>query len=236
MVVPQFLVTEAKGIFDVFNNRQFFNGPIWFLLALFWCNVIFCAISLNIKNEVARIILVCLLGFIGWYLGNVLHIFVPLFFDVALTALPFFAFGYYLKRTPILFPNKYDKYNILFALLFWSVSLCCSLVCPFRLSLHYNGLEGWGTYVISIASVMSILFLCKVIKSLPFISYFGRYSIIPLCVHHLIYRPIKVAFGIFDIPGFRGGGIEAFLISIITVLICWVCIPLCIKLIPYFTA
>ena len=228
-IAPQFLITDAKGVFDVFNNRQFFNGPIWFLLALFWCNIIFCTISLYIKSESIRIILVCFLGFVGWHLGNVLHVFVPLFFDVALTALPFFAFGYYLKRTLILFPNKYDKYNIFFALLFWSISLMLTQTTHFRLSLHYNGLEGWSTYIISITSVMSILFLCKIIKRLPFISYFGRYSIIPLCLHHLIYRPVKIISASFDISGNE-------LLAVVTILICWACIPLCIKFIPWFTA
>ena len=200
-LAPQYLITTAKGIGDMFTNRQFFNGPIWFLLCLFWCNVIFCTISLYIKTDVVRIVLVCLLGAVGWYLGNVAHVFVPLFLDVALTALPFFAFGYYLKRTPILFPNRYDRYNLLFALLCWAVAFVLTRTTHFRLSLHYNGLEGWSTYIISIASVMSVLFLCKVVKHLSFVSYFGRYSIIPLCVHHLIYRPIKVVLEQFDISG-----------------------------------
>lgn len=198
---PQLMITDAGGFLDAFNNRQFFNGPIWFLLALFWCNIIFCTISLYVKSEPVRILLICLLGALGWYLGNVVHAFIPLFFDVALTSLPFFAFGYYLKRTPILFPNKYDKYNFLFALFFWGIAFTLTKTTHFRLSLHYNGLEGWSTYVISITSVLSILFLCKIIKRLPFVSYFGRYSIIPLCVHHLIYRPVKVVLTSFGISG-----------------------------------
>lgn len=158
-LVPNVLITEAGGFGDMFTNRQFFNGPIWFLLCLFWCNVIFCTITLYIKSEPLKIAVVCLLGFVGWYSGNVLNLFVPLFFDVALTALPFFAFGYYLKRTPLLFPNRYDRYNLLFALLFWTVAFVLTRKTHFRL---------------------------------PFVSYFGRYSIIPLCVHHMIYRPVKV--------------------------------------------
>lgn len=231
-LAPGVLVTAARGFGDMFTNRQFFNGPIWFLLCLFWCNVIFCTITLYIKSETLKIAVVCLLGFVGWYSGNVLNLFVPLFFDVALTALPFFALGYYLKRTPLLFPNRYDKYNLLFALLFWTVAFVLTRKTHFHLSLHYNVLEGWSTYFIAIASVMSILFLCKAIKHLPFVSYFGRYSIIPLCVHHLIYRPVKVALNHCNIS--EWGGI--ILLTIITILICWAAIPLCIRFIPWFTA
>lgn len=55
LLAPELLVTDANGILDIFNNRQFFNGPIWFLLCLFWCNIIFCQITLNVKKDSMRI-------------------------------------------------------------------------------------------------------------------------------------------------------------------------------------
>lgn len=229
---PSLLITDARGILDMFNNRQFFNGPIWFLLCLFWCNVIFCTISLYIKKDIVRIIIVCLLGALGWYLGNVKNVFVPLFIDVALTALPFFTFGYYLKKTEILYPNRYDRYNIIFALIFWAIAFALTITTHYRLSLHYNILEGWSTYIISITSVLSILFLCKIIKRIPLVSYMGRYSIILLCTHHMIYRPVKVLL-------MRLGCEESYmtiLVAISTLLISTALIPVCKKYIPWFTA
>lgn len=190
-MAPGLLVTSAGGILDVFNNRQFFNGPIWFLLCLFWCNFVFCYISLHLRSDVLRITVVCILGAIGYWLGSC-GSFVPLFIDVAFTALPFFAFGYYLKRSSILYPNRYDKYNILFALALWGFSYLLCRTTNYHLSLHYNEITGWATYVISIVSVMSLLYVCKCVKRLPFVSYVGRYSIVVLCVHHLIYRPLNV--------------------------------------------
>lgn len=232
MIAPQLLITEARGIFDLFDNRQFFNGPIWFLLALFWLNVILYGIVKSVQNDIARVITVCLLGFIGWYSGNVLHVFVPLFLDVALTALPFFAFGYYLKRTEILYPNKYDKYNILFAVISWGIAFALAKISHFRLSMHYNVLQGWFTYIIAIASVFSILFLCKAIKRLPLISYMGRYTLVLLCTHHLIYRPVRVIVE----RGGVDGSILSFMVTLITVLLSTALIPLCIKYIPWFAA
>ena len=32
---PSLLVTSAGGILDLFDNRQYFNGPIWFCYACF---------------------------------------------------------------------------------------------------------------------------------------------------------------------------------------------------------
>lgn len=224
--------SAAKGILDLFNNRQFFNGPIWFLLALFWCNVLFCIISLNVKSAWLRILLVCFLGFLGWWMGNVQKVFLPLFFDVALTALPFFAFGYCLKRTPILFPNRYDRFNLLFAMASWAVAFLLTRTAHFRLSLHYNGLEGWATYLIAVSSVMSILFLCKAVRWLPVVSYLGRYSIVLLCVHHLIYRPLIVIFTKLGINP------PNLLICVIagTLILSALCIPICKRWLPWFVA
>ena len=167
---PNLLITDARGITDIFHNRQYFNGPIWFLLCLFWCNIIFSQITLNVKKDWLRIVLVAILGFFGWFLGQE-EVFMPMFIDVAFTALPFFAFGYYLKKSEILYTNRLDKYNILFALLFWAVAFVLTRTTDYRLSLHYNGLEGWSTYLISITSVLAVLFLCKTIKHIPFVSY-----------------------------------------------------------------
>lgn len=228
---PELLVTDAGGLLDVFTNRQFFNGPIWFLLCLFWCNIIFCQITLNIKKDSARISLVALLGFIGWLLGEK-GIFVPMFIDVALTALPFFAFGYYLKKSEILYPNKMDRYNIVFAILFWSAAYLLTRTTEYRLSFHYNGLEGWSTYFISITSVLAVLFLCKTIRHIPFISYCGRYSIVLLCVHHMIYRPLMVLLPKTGIELLS----DKWSIAIITLLLSALCIPVCKKLIPWFIA
>lgn len=230
-LAPQLLITSAGGILDVFNNRQFFNGPIWFLLCLFWCNIIFCQITLHIKREWLRIITVIALGVTGLLLGRS-GVFIPLFIDVAFTALPFFAFGYYLKKSDILYPNRYDRYCILFAMVFWGIAYILTITTDYRLSLHYNVLEGWSTYFISITSVLAILFLCKTIKHVPFVSYCGRYSIVLLCVHHMIYRPLMVLMPKTGIEILSSN----WSIAIITLLLSAACIPVCKKLIPWFVA
>lgn len=229
-LIPELLITDSKGILDLFGNRQFFNGPIWFLLALFWCNLIFCALTTFIKNDYLLFFLICSIGVVGWYLGSK-NIFFPLFFDVAMTSLPFFTMGYFLKKTSILYPNKYDKYNILFFLLFWVFSYIINMSMHQRMSLHYNIIEGWSTYLLSFTSVMSILYLCKALQHIPFITYIGRYSIILLCVHHMIYRPLIVIFKHF--PNFL---FENFIIALLTLLLSAACIPICKKWIPWFVA
>lgn len=231
-LIPGLIKSKANGLLDVFTQKELFNAPIWFLLALFWANLIFCVISLRIKNEWLRTAVVFSIGGTGVLLGTY-HCFLPCYIDSAMSALPFFYFGYLLKKTPILYPNSYDKYNVLWILLFYSVALCIDrwFGNP-HIVFGTNDITGnWFLGIfLSLSSVMAVLFLCKIIKRLPFISYFGKYSIIPLCVHHLIYRPLKLVLTQFNISG--GGGI----LALSTILLCWACIPLCIKLIPWFTA
>ena len=227
---PELLITDSQGILDMFNNRQFFNGPIWFLLALFWCNLIFCALTTFIKNDYLLFFLICSIGVIGWFLGSE-KIFIPLFFDVSMTSLPFFTMGYFLKKTNILYPNKYDNYNMLFFLSLWIVSYIVTISLHQRMSLHYNIIEGWSTYLLSFTSVMSILFLSKKLQHIPFITYIGRYSIILLCVHHLIYRGVAVAFGVLPLFIYKD-----LTIAFLTLIFSAACIPICKKWIPWFVA
>lgn len=232
LLYPGLITTDATGIMDVFTQRQYFNGPIWFLLCLFWVNILFYLISLK-KSEWIRAILVFFIGGIGILLGKH-NIFLPCVLDISMTALPFFYFGFILRKTPILYPNKLDRFNLLFAVCLYGVVIFLGGLFQYpTIGFHYNSISGniVVIFILALASVLAVLLLCKRIKYLPFVSYFGRYSIIPLCVHHLIYRPVHL---FFDRIGVNEYGV--FLTGIITILICWACIPICIKVIPYFTA
>lgn len=228
---PQLLITDAGGILDLFINRQFFNGPIWFLLALFWCNIYYALIRGVIKNEYIVLCIVLLIGFLGYHLGRV-NFFAPLFMDVALTAMPFFCFGTWLKKTPILYHNKYDKYNLFWVILLYLISWFISDNFHFRLSLHYNKIEGIATYFLAISSVLAILLLCKMIQKIPIISYMGRYSIVLLCTHHLFYRPIKV---VLDKQPYQWLD-NVYMVAFLTIICCLAITPLCVRYIPYFVA
>lgn len=229
---PEFLITDATGILDIFTQRQYFNGPIWFLLALYWCGIIFAGLTIVIKRDAVRILAILAIGWVGVLLGRV-NIIIPMFIDVALTAMPFYCLGYYLKQTKILYSNKYDKYNILFAILLYAISYLISQNTTFRLAYHYNAIENIvAVYAIAITSVMAILYLCKIIKYIPIVSYMGRYSIIILCTHHMLYRPLSVIFNKFPYEFMH----TTWFLAVSTLLICWALIPVCIKFIPYFVA
>lgn len=222
----------ANGILDVFTQIQYFNGPIWFLLSLFWINLIFCGISLVVKNEVVRAGVILLIGIVGGGIGEN-NIFLPCALAPSMTSLPYFYIGYLMKRTPILYPNKYDKYLLISAACLYCVAVGIDNLAehPY-IGFHYNSIHGNALifFLVSNISVLAVLFLCKKIGKLPFISYFGRYSIIPLCVHHLIYRPLLVMFNHMDFEYSR------IAVAILTILICYALIPVCRRFLPYVTA
>lgn len=231
-VSPGLIKTEARGLWDIVDNRQFFNGPIWFLLALFWDNLIFGAICVNIKNEWFRGLTVLIIGTFGVLLG-INDIFLPCFVDVALTALPFFYFGYLLNKTGILLTNKWDKYNLIFFLIGYGLLFAITFLFEDpRISFHYNKIYGnpiW-VYVGSFICVVSVLLLCKKINSVPIITYCGEYSLLILGLHHLIYRPLQLMLRRFDT---LDDLVINIVVATLTILICVAFVPVFNKFFPW---
>lgn len=237
---PGLIQTEAHGIIDLFNNRQFFNGPIWFLLSLFWDNLIFCLISLHVQNKYMKGLFVMAIGFVGFILGEN-DVFLPLFIDVAMTALPLFYIGYLLTKTDILYPNKYDRWNIIILIIGYGITyLLARFFDDPHFSFHYNKIRGniFINYLGAVSCVIAILLFCKMVKRIPIISYCGRYSIILLCLHHMIYRPIQLIVYKINTPPHLILGIDPnpWIVAIITVAICIAFIPVCKRYIPWFVA
>ncbi|MBR5861399.1 MAG: hypothetical protein IKY71_08655 [Bacteroidaceae bacterium] len=139
-----------------------------------------------------------------------------------------------LKKSSILYPSGYDRYNIFIALLLFGTAYIIDINAQPKVYFHDKMIEGNLLSIVALAliSITAILMLCKAIKRIPVISYFGRYSIIPLCMHHLIYRPIMLVVYKF-IPAEDGGN---YIVALLTILACLAAIPLLKKYIPVFTA
>ena len=231
-VTPGLIKSDASGIFDVFTQRQYFNGPIWFLICLFWSNIYFYLIQKLVKNDIFKAICIFLICTIGATMGQK-GVFLPCMMDVAMTALPFFYIGYLLKQTKLLIPNRFDRYNLLLVLIFWTTSFLMERYLNIgNISFHYNQYHGYLILdiVSATSSVMAVLFLCKSIRKIPFVSYCGRYSIILLCTHHLYYRPLLILLNRI-IPS-----LSIYATAFFTIVLCYISISLCIKYIPMFCA
>lgn len=67
---PSFaMLTEAKGIFDCFTQKNYFDGPIWFLLSLFEIQMIVYFIrKLNINEKWRWLI------YTGLFMGGIIYL------------------------------------------------------------------------------------------------------------------------------------------------------------------
>ena len=217
--------------YESFNDIP---GGIWFLLCLFNVNIIFYIIYLVVNRNKLHssfiFFFALLIGTFGYYIGiNQYNL--PLFFDSAMTATPFFAVGYILKRdTNFLLKNRMDKYNWIFIIfsffivyLFFDFSNYMS---------NYYKMSLVSTYISGIAGTIGVLLLSKKLVYLPIVSYLGRYSIIVLCTHQImiiivnrLLRTVNTAELIVDISTF-----------LIVVLLSLFIIPLLKQYLPYVTA
>ena len=96
-----------------------FNPSIWFLLALFNCNILFYLIHfLREKHLPVMFAVTILIGCAGFYLGK-LQIELPLYIDVSMTALPFYVAGFWIRRYNFfLYPShRFDKLIPVFVVL-----------------------------------------------------------------------------------------------------------------------
>lgn len=227
---------NIKDILVGFVYGKYPNSVIWFLLCLFWVNIMFYVISIiakKFKKTLTTIIILSVLaGLIGVTLGA-FHIRIPFFIDSAFTSLPFFIFGYLLFRySPIVELNKYDKWIPLILVV---LLLLIYFFSPFY-SLKYNQRVNYHSflsiYICGFAGALSIVLLSKWIKRLPVFNYWGRYSIMILVSHGIVYQLVGYALN------YCGLSVTwCFVINLVTTMgICSLLMPFFIRFMPHVTA
>lgn len=194
-LAPELIKTPARGILDIFNNDRWFNGPIWFLLALFWQEVAFFVLHTRLRHVWMCALSVLAIGLAGRALQQY-EVFVPFKLGYAAMGLPFFYLGYLLRhRTAVLtaprtFATGLGCFVCYGLFVFLNYTFTCSATGATGFSLFPNTAL---YFVRGTAVVLFFMLLCKSIGTVRPITYFGRYSLVPLCLHHLIYRPTSVA-------------------------------------------
>lgn len=225
-----FMEDKGASYISIFFNDIKYCLPVWFLFSLFFCNIFFCIIYRLSKGKTLPIFIGCLvcscLGYILYSQQTRLF----LYMDTSLSMMPFFFFGWWLRKINILLPNSKDKILFFISIgVILSLGLAESHLGNYRIDFIYNDLPGKGiflSFAFGGTLVLSTLFILKRIVWLPFISYFGRYSIIVLLIHSQL------------IAAFRGvlGEEREILVVIFTILICWLAIPVIKKYMPHVSA
>lgn len=221
----------------IFSEQILANPSIWFLVCLFNVNVIFYLICLSCNDNYKNVIITSLvIGCLGILIGY-FKFDLPYFFDSALSAIPFFCFGWILRNQTNFLYRKEKKYEEIFysiMIIIYAVILhFCNLgVCGFIGNVFGGPISCILLYPYGILGTISVLYISKLMGNVPILSYLGRYSIIILCTHvcliqisnyivcHFVVGKCQIAIGNF----------------FLTVIVSLIIIPLCRYLFPYFTA
>lgn len=218
-------------------------APLWFLLCLFWMNVIFATVYYAVRqvssNELVSEILLGVImlgtGIGGYYVGCL-----PLCLGSAMTSMPFLWMGYLLNRKLQFFGLKIGN----------GWALLTSIVLFVALHYMYVGenlfyINSYGTplpliYLSGLLGTLAVLLLSRVIKRLPVISYIGRYSIIVLCTHMAIVRCIIAAASALPTCGndafWSSNLVQSFCILALTIACSVFCCWFLSRYLPWFTA
>ena len=221
-----------------FSEDFRFNGPLWFLFCLFECGLVFYFVvflSDKYKSELVFFALSIFLGLVGFYLGKY-QIDIPFWLDTALTALPFYACGYFLRRkTNFLATTKGRKYYIPLSLLLFLVTY----FAPYS-QLIFNDTSKANPvlfYFCGISGTLAVLFFSKALNRLPVVSYWGRYSICILVTHLIVNNQLLVPLGDYitktlDVP-IQVSRVFCFLLLMFSYLYT---IPFMLKYLPHICA
>lgn len=220
-------------LWDIHAN---FNYVLWFLLALFWDNFLFGLISVAIKTRWLRALVILLLNIVGWWLlFNQIQL--PFALTQSLIGIIYFYVGSLFRCSPF-FDYNPDKDKLMACLAFLVLMIIYALGYFFpdtawnTLDFFFMILKGDAVWVTAtnFLVAISVLLICKVIKWVPVVSYFGRYSIIVLSTHAMW---IAVVWYIFELCGIeRPQWLSLFLVLAIS----WLTIPVCKRYLPWFTA
>lgn len=228
----QFVVTM------VLHDRYIpYNNAIWFLLCLFEVNIMFYLVHLLAKAISQRyqtaivLILSALLGITGLMLGAN-RVLLPFYVDTAMSALPFFAFGYWLFRHT----------GFMAAPMHWvrdGVMIVACILILWYLAIPFIWIENrfprdvlpFNIYLCGIAGTMMVLLLSKVIRRLPLVSFWGRYSIIILCTHQVVITIVA-----YFLRRWFSGTLMLVVMLALTLLVCHVLILFMRRYMPHVTA
>lgn len=229
-VKPGLIKTQASGILDLFTQDGYFNGPIWFLLSLYWDFLIMKVLYLVCNKTWMRVTAVLALGIIGIacaYHGQ----FFPLKIPQALSCLPFFYLGDLMRSTSLIKAEKSKVYAVVLAVGFLALALGVDWTFGHpSYNISRNLMDGnvLAMYIVILCTIFSTILFCQAIQKLPLVSYYGKYSMVPLCLHHIVYRPILLIFSKLPPP------VDRWSTTVLTILVIWMLIPLVVKYLPWF--
>ena len=218
-----------KYLLDPFYLTHFhYNVPLWFLLSLFWVNMLYYPLQKMIKG-VWVYVAVVVLSLAGWLMAH-FGVELPMMLDTALVALPFFVLGREVKTHGGLEKHSYDKWGLVVLL---PVLLILYLFAE-KINIHVRMLPNYFMlYLMPFMAIISLFWFCKNLPHIPVITYIGRYSLVVLGTHSMVLGPVRrMVFSLVD--NSYGSSWLVFAIAVLIEVL--IIIPVMIRLFPKFTA
>ncbi|MGM9803488.1 MAG: acyltransferase family protein [Muribaculaceae bacterium] len=226
----------GEQLLQFWELEKFPNAPIWFLLCLFEVNMLFYVIFMVARRMrwhatylIAAMSVAC--GVAGM-LMSYHRVLLPCYFDTALTSMPFFAMGYILNRKTRVMQRGWRGDKYLWLVVVMSVLLLMWLAYPLDYRSNYFAGCYFTAHLCGVVGTLMTLFIAKMLKHIPLITYWGRYSIMILCTHQLVYQLLEMWLKSFVPRGWWRIGTCMTLTMMVYVLL----IPVMRKLLPHVTA
>jgi fucose 4-O-acetylase-like acetyltransferase len=141
------------------------------------------------------------------------------------------------RYTKLLAPNRFDRWNIPFALLCFGVAFLFTFNAPPDSVSYVSNrywLPIWSVYLCGLLGTLGVLFLSKAIGKIPLVSYFGRYSIMVLVTHGWVQWSIIKILRDFHVHWPRP--VALAFVFVVTMLLYLGIIPLMKRFLPHVTA
>lgn len=205
------------------------NVPLWFLMSLFWVNILYYLLQMITRRRWVQILAVAAMAAVGYTLCA-WHIRPLYYIDTALVGMPFFVLGSLLREQNVLRPSSTDKWG----LVAFPLALVLTYFLAGEIDIYRQILpSGLVLYGLSSIAIVALLWCSKNIGSVPGVNYLGRYSIVVLGTHYVfipIVRALLTSITELD-------GLASSLVTLLIVLaLMFPTIALFIRVFPRFTA
>lgn len=218
-------MTEARGIFDCVVQKAWFNGPLWFLSCLFWMQLM-AYLLCRFPDILLRVFSAFALGVCGLLLSHE-GVFLPLVLDTALTACPYFFVGILCRQYGAFGLGRSSAVGAcLLTVLVWLLSGQMTI----GLSTNNYDAEVLPMYVLPSLFALSLVAISRHLlypweRLTPYI---GRHTLYILCMHHLVYRPVKLV-----LSRWLDSGLEPYFTFVVTIVLCLMTAPWVERRLPW---
>ena len=172
-------------LFNILSvDRTYLPYPaaLWFFLSIFWCYLLYGAISRIARSETQRAALCLSAGVAGWILSRYASL--PLSFDTSMSWLPFFYIGNMLARHGFCRDRLTPGYTAAGA----TVAIAC---CAVYIAAGYNAGYCYNIFVgniplimlLTLGATLGALCACSGIGNVPAVTYLGRNSLVVFAGH-----------------------------------------------------